>query len=244
MTTEAIAQSKQMMGSFGGAPGAPAPVAKLPTDIDEAKLKAEAEKLGEGVTFVSVKKLDVKGREGYVATYAFTDISKVKVTVGKQAKSVSEDGSSAVSFGPKSFGDQAQPFTFKFTKGNPSEMIIISPEKGKESETAASAPGGENSERNEVPDQMLPMLAPILKDMRISFVVDVEGKIVKTNATARQGSRLTLMDIEFGKLIADPAKFKELSKEKDPNSAKAKALLKSVPGITVETENPVRVTFK
>ena len=38
--------------------------------------------------------------------------------------------------------------------------------------------------------------------------------------------------------------MKAMTKIKDPNSAEAKAFLKTVPGIKVETTNPVKISFQ
>ena len=223
MSAEALAQAKQMQGAGGSA----APE-KLPTEVDEAKLKAAAAKLGEGVTFVSAKKLTLPGREGFVATYAFTDVTKLKLTLGPDMGDQAGGGAPG--------GEKEEPVTFAFTKGSPSELVINTPVKKK--------PEGKKEQDDAMAEQMMPMMAQMFKDMRLSFIVDVQGTIVKTNAVNREGNRVTLMDVEFGKVLADPAKFKAMTKLGDPTTPEAKALLKTIPGVKIETENPVRISFK
>ena len=48
------------------------------------------------------------------------------------------------------------------------------------------------------------MLAPMFKDMRVAIVVEPVGTLVRTNATHVQGQRVTLFDVAFGELFADP----------------------------------------
>jgi hypothetical protein len=215
MSAEALAQAKQMQGGGGDV------AQKLPTEIDEAKLKAAAAKLGEGVTFVSAKKLTLPGREGFVATYAFTDVTKLNLTLGPDMGDKAGGGAPG--------GEKEEPVTFAFTKGSPSELVINTPVKKKP------------EDKKEQDDAMM---AQMFKDMRVSFVVDVQGTIVKTNAVNREGNRITLMDVEFGKVLADPAKFKAMTKLGDPTTPEAKALLKTIPGVKIETENPVRISFQ
>jgi hypothetical protein len=224
MSAETLAQMNQMQA---GAPGGAAN--KPPTEIDEARLKERAAKLGEGVSFVSAKKLNLPGREGYVATYAFNDITKVKLTLSPDM------GEQAGGAGPGKPNEE--PVTFQFTKGSPAELVITTPVNKQEA-------GAKQAEDDKMAEQMMPMMAQMFKDMRVSMVVDVQGTIVKTNATQHAGSRVVLMDVEFGKVLADPAKFKALTKIQDPTTPEAKALLKTIPGVTVETENPVRISFK
>lgn len=105
-------------------------------------------------------------------------------------------------------------------------------------------PGSGQAEQDQMAEQMMPMMAQMFKDMRVSFVVDVQGAIVKTKAVNRQRQRVTLMDIEFGKILADPAKFKAMEELKDLTSPEAKALLKTIPDVKGQMENPVRISFK
>ena len=93
-------------------------------------------------------------------------------------------------------------------------------------------------------DAMLPMMQQMFIDMRISMSVEVVGKITATNAANKEGSRVTLLDVDFNKILADPAKMKAMTKIKDPNSAEAKAFLKTIPGMKVELANPVKISFQ
>jgi hypothetical protein len=222
MSSTAVAQMKQMQSSAGGDSTPP------PTEINEARLKADAEKFGEGVTFVSAKKLAIPQREGFVATYAFKDISLVKVSLNENI------GGGGDNMQPQK---KEEPITFQFKKGSPAELTVITPSGAKNEETKQSGDDNMN-------DQAMQMMKEIFKDMRISVVVDVQGTILKTNATYHQGQRVTLMDMEFVKLMADTSKFKALAAIKDPNSPEAKALLKTIPGVKMELENPVRISFK
>ena len=213
MSDATIEQFKAMAG--GGKPGQ-----KGPHEIDEAKLKEQAAKMGEGVTFVSAKPIKADGKQGFTATFAFADISKVQVA---QTPSMGDAGGGKEDIG------------FQFAKGSPSTLTIKMPPAKKNE--AGGAPDQEN-------DQMMTMMKEMLKDMRISFAVDVQGAIQQTNASHRDGQKITLLDMEFAKVMADPAKFKAFTKVKDPNTAEAKALLKTIPGVKIETENPVTIRFQ
>ena len=191
--------------------------------------------MGEGVTFVSAKKITEKDREGFTAIYAFTDISKVKLSTNPP------DLGGGGDLGLKK-GD-TEPVTFKFTKGGTAELAVTTPAmkaavaKSKE-ETAADAT------QEAMNEAMLPMMQQMFKDMRMSMSVEVAGKISTTNATYKEGSRVTMLDVDFNKILADPAKMKAMTKIKDPNSAEGKALVASVPGIKVETAETVKIKFQ
>jgi hypothetical protein len=133
------------------------------------------------------------------------------------------------------------PLRFQFTKGKPATLTIINPRA-----KADPASPGDAAKQPEDPmqDAMLPMMQQMLKDMRMQVGVEVAGRIVETNAQWSEGSRVTLMDVEMNRILADPAKFKAMSKFKDPSTAEAKALIASVPGIKVETADTVTVKFQ
>ncbi len=219
VSTAMLAQAKLLGGDKG----------KAPTEINEEELRAAALALGEGVTFVGAKKIEQEGREGYTATFAFTDIGRIHLDLSKMGQAA----------GP---GVEGKSLTVGFKKGNPSELVLSMPKtdaKDQEKLKAAQTP-----EMEAMAEQMLPMMAQMFKGARMRVELEFEGAIVDTNATHREGSRITFMDVEFDKIMADPAKFKVLSKVKDPTSPEARELLKGMPGVKVETENPIRVRFQ
>jgi hypothetical protein len=212
MSEATIAQFKAMAGGKDGQKG--------PHEIDEAKLKEQAAKMGEGVTFVSAKPIKADGKQGFTATFAFADISKIKV---EQMPNMGDGG------------DKKDDIGFQFTKGSPATLTITMPPTKKNE--AGGAPDQDN-------DQMMGMMKEMFKDMSISFAVDVQGAIQQTNATHRDGQKITLLEMEFAKVMADPVKFKAFTKVKDPNTAEAKALLKTIPGVKIETESPITISFQ
>ena len=234
MGSAALAQMKAMASGFGDAAGGPGAKAKSFDLLDEAKLKEEATKMGEGVTFVSAKKITAPEREGYTVTYAFKDISKVKLSTNPP----DIGGTGGMKMTGK--GD-TEPVTFAFTKGKPAELTVTTP--------AMKAPAKAKDEpadpsQDAMNEAMLPMMQQMLKDMHMGISVEVVGNITTTNATNKEGSKVTMLDVDFNKILADPAKMKAMAKIKDPNSAEAKAFLKTIPGMKVETASPVKISFQ
>ena len=235
LATAMLEQMKAMQAGFGGAPDAGGKPKAFEL-FDEAKLKADAAKMGEGVTFASAKKISDKGTEGYVATYAFTDINKVKLSTNPPDVA----GGAADLIKGKA---DTEPVTFKFTPGKTAELAVNTPAmkpaapKGKDDAAADAA-------QEAMSEAMIPMIQQMFKDMHISMSVEVAGKIATTNAEYKEGSRVTILDVDFNKILADPAKMKAMAKLKDPNSAEARAFLKTVPGMKVETANPVKISFQ
>jgi hypothetical protein len=242
-----LAQMKEMTEgfakSFGDAAGpggaaAPAPAPKSPADPDEAKLREQASKMGEGVTFVSAKKVATANGEGYAATYAFTDINKLKLN---------QDLSDSVPGGSPGIDVQeSKPeiIAFQFTKAKPSQLTITMPvatsaeqeEKKDEAKPDESFPGGE--------EMAMTMMKEMFKDMRVTLAVEVVGKLVKTDAENVAGNRVTLMDMDFNKLLANPEKFKAMSKANPKSFEEAKKVMKGIDGIKFETKQKVAISFQ
>jgi hypothetical protein len=78
----------------------------------------------------------------------------------------------------------------------------------------------------------------------MKLAVEVNGSIVDTNATYRDGSRVTLMDVDFGKLMEEGDKFDELMRSAPETVEEMKELLAGVESIKVETAQNIRIRFR
>jgi hypothetical protein len=95
-------------GMFGGLGAQPA---QTPGAVNEADMKRAAERMGEGVAFVSATPLKAEdGFEGSKAIFAFTDITKLRVD---QDPNLSGSTTGGFSTPPKN----SNPVTFAFAKG-------------------------------------------------------------------------------------------------------------------------------
>jgi hypothetical protein len=243
MGKQMVDQMKMMSGGLAGLGLGGAPAAAEPTTpaapafqvLDEKKLKAAAAKMGDGVTFVSATPLTTPAGEGYVATYAFTDISKVKIS--GDAGEMMPGGAAGMNMATK--GAKAEPITFGFTKGAPATLTVNLPQQ---------APADLPKERPAMPagseDMMMTMMQQMFKDMKIALSIEVAGQIAQTNAEHRDGARVTLMEMDFNKVLANPEKFKALTKAQPKSIDEMKALVKGVEGIKAEGQPQVTVKFQ
>jgi hypothetical protein len=74
--------------------------------------------------------------------------------------------------------------------------------------------------------------------------VEFQGSITETNAEYRDGSRVTLMEMDFNKLLSNPEKFKALAKGNPQSLQDSKALLKGLDGVKIESAPEVTVKFQ
>lgn len=234
MNKEVIAQMKQMTTGLGAllqgkgkSDGAGAPPFQV---MDEQKLRDAAERMGDGVTFVSAKPLTTPTGEGFTAIYAFTDINKLKID---QNPGADNPAMKMANKGKK------EPVYFGFTKGAPAALTVKLPQPKAgdlPKERPQKAPGSA--------DMAAMMMQQMFKDMKISLAIEVAGRIVQTNAEYKDGSRVTLMELDFNKVLADPEKFKALTAAQPKTIEEAKALIKGTDGIKAETQPEVTVKFQ
>jgi len=208
--------------------------------FNEAELKKKAGEKGEGVKYVSGKKIMADKFEGYKVIYAFKDINKLRFNQnpGESVPSGS-GGKDKESEGKKEF------VTFHFTKGQPSQLIVRLPADKITDKPKSSI---EDSKKEQVDKQqeemMMNQMKMMFEGMKISLAVEVQGSIVETNATYREGSKITLMEMDFGKLIEAPEEFKRFNQVNPQTLEDAKKLMKDIPGIKVELNKEVMIDFK
>lgn len=207
---------------------------------EREELELRAMTMGPGVSLVSVDPISAGQRKGYKAVYSFQDINKLRLNQNPGDKAPSGPGAPEAS-------SKEEPITFKFTPGPTPELIIRSGPIGARefedgpSPKAEKQSGGPTDEAGA--EMAMAMMKEMFKDLRIAFSVEVKGRIVDTNATFREGSRVTLMELDFRKLLANAEKFKEFA-ESDPQSvADAKSLMQGIEGIKAELNPEIRIRF-
>jgi hypothetical protein len=203
--------------------------AQVPEIFSEKEMKDAASKYGEGVTFVSSKPIKTSELVGRVATYAFTDISKVRIN--QKPPSPNEAGGS-----PKSVED----VSFKFARkpGGTSLVTVVFPEP----DFSKKKELGDKEARPKPDPAQLEMAKKLFDGLRIDIGLDVAGTIVKTNSPYVQGSRVTLLEMDFSQLLTNDKLMSQLT---EPNSIEeAKQMLAGVKGFKVNLEREVNVEFK
>ena len=91
MSTEVISQLTAMMQGFAQQMTGnqqPQQEPKMPELFNEKDARSRASKMGEGVSFVSSRKIKQEGMEGQEATYAFSDVTKLKLSEKPETPSV------------------------------------------------------------------------------------------------------------------------------------------------------------
>ncbi len=201
--------------------------------LNEKGLKDEASRMGSGVTFVSAQKITTDKGNGYKVVYAFKDIGKLKLSQSPSAGlSAPSGGSSTTDTAP------AENITFTFAPGSPATLTIASPKPTPASRPAASAASSADQ------DKMMAQLRPLYADMHIVLTIVVQGQITNTNAAYVDGSTVTLVDMDFAKILADDATFKKLSSSQTQSMTDIQKMVKAIPGVKIDNQDKVTISFK
>jgi hypothetical protein len=195
VNTAMIGMAAGMMGGDSAKGGSTPKVDEM---FNEEQLKQQAAQLGAGVRFVSSERITQNGMQGARAVYAFDNVATLTMgSIGGKSREAS--------------ADTAPQMQFALTKSGPdlSRLTISFPDP-KGAATSHPTPGAESAETQPIPPEALAMVRSMFAGARIGVDIEVDGRIVKTNAPASNGARATLVEVDFGELLSDPARFQAL----------------------------------
>ena len=214
---------------------------KLVADMSKEAEKNAAQ-FGDYVKLVSVETIKTDSASGYKSIYSFNDIGKIRINQNPRDKVEENNVVKGNSSGRDKF------ITFTFTKGSPARLIITFPALQNDTEMKQGTAKKEDSAGmkpdKESDRESIEMMKKLFKDMKLSIAIKVDGVIVKTNATYREGSKITLMDIDFAKIIDNIELLKKISTINPNSIEEMKSWLRDIPGVRNEFCNPVVVEFQ
>jgi hypothetical protein len=192
--------------------------------LNEAEFKRAGERMG--MRPVSLTPMKDGNFQGAKAIYAFDDISKVRVDQDPQMAGASGGKFAAVAA-------NSNPIRFALTKNGETSVLTISVDEKVASEATAKAQQAPNLDQ--VDPAMMQMIKTLFDGFRVGIDLEVDGKIVKTNADYVNGSRITLLEVDMASVFADEAKLKALQSKIKPGASlsELRPYLKDINGVKV-----------
>jgi hypothetical protein len=224
LSPQAISMMKSMAGAQGGQTGG------TPELFGEEQARKAADSMG--VRFVSGEPIKTAQLEGYRSNFAFDDIRKIRMKLNEDPTggALGSTGSTA-----------NPPFGFTFERNTASSLLTITLPEDKLKGGPLGAMGGKMGDAGNADAaqqaQVLSMMKMMMQGLFVDVSLNVDGRIVKTNAQHVDGNRLTLLQLDFDKLLADEAAFKKLQSASDLKS------LGGIAGLKVVTEPKLTIEF-
>lgn len=239
MREDAVAMLGEMSAAMGDEGDAGSVEARL---VDEAKLRERARSMGEGVALLAAEPISTEAGAGYRARFAFEDINALRIDQNPGDKAPGASAGAVPGPEPK-----RELVTFDFRPGPTPELVIHAPRGGGMDEgdgAGENTPGAEPTDPDSPEGQMATqMMRKLFDGLRVALALEVEGRIVESNATHRTDSRVTLMDLDFGRLLRDAKRLESFAARQPESIAEAKDLMRAIPGMKLELEPEVRIRF-
>lgn len=231
-----IAMMDQMAAGFGGGgENAKDPLKEM---FSEDKAKKRASELGEGVTFEKSEPVNVNGSKGAKVTYRFKDINTIKLSPGDGMQSMSPGA--GMPGAEEAAAKVEDPIKFSYKDG---KLTVKMPQPKKPD--AAESPAAEDAAKPDMDNpEAMAMMKQMFADMKMGMKLVIEPGIAETTATHSDGKTITLMEMDFGKLIEKPDNLKKMAAmdQKDPTAAME--ALKGIDGVKFEAKPEITVSLK
>jgi hypothetical protein len=231
MKTEVINMMKEFAMSFDSTKSEEFSMFK------ESELKEKAANYGVGVKYVSGEKVTMGNYEGFKAIYSFDDINKLKINPSPDDKMPL--GNEMMTKDEKPADDLLK---FNFKKGNPSTLVINlpKPKMDEKSKTEDETIEVEDSVANSA---QMDKLIEMFSGMKMTMSFNINGDIEETDASFVDGSKVTLMQIDFAEIIKHKDVLENLQKSKPETMEQFKEAIGDLPGIKVEFKEQVTIKF-
>jgi hypothetical protein len=217
-----LAAVKGLMGGMGAAAGKEASKETGPM-LNEAEFKRTAERMG--VRPVSLTPAKQGNFEGQKAIYAFDDISKIRVDQDPQVAGATNKFSSSAA--------ASNPIRFGFTRNGGTSTLTITVDEKVASEASAKVQQAPSLDK--IDPTMMQMIKTMFDGFHVLIDLELDGKIVKTNADYVAGSRITLLEVDMNSVLADQGKLSVLQSKIKPgvSLSELRPYLKDIQGVKV-----------
>jgi hypothetical protein len=235
-------------------------------ELAAARARAEetAEFMGEGVRVVEVEPLPPRdGRRGIRLVYAFADVNQLRLGMAPELDlgDVRYDANLGIAAGtnlqerPMSRPADDEWVRFQFTQQPTPELTVQIPDAGwpgrPSDRNDADIPWMDEAEFGEAEVEAFRQFGEMMREqadgLRVVFIVKVDGKITRTNATYvnRNRDAIGLLRLDLGELLRAPGGTKKVQPPATPEEAEQWLQDPLVAKhIKAETQEQVEIAFE
>ena len=219
-STRALAQMRGLASLRGG--GKPV---EIVDPLSEQQARDIVASLGPGVSYVTSTPIESPGSKGREATYAFNDVTTLRVSTQPAAPpGVSLGGQSTAS------ATESVTFTVEHAAGGNTILHIHVPEPGFLDTLSTPQVSGQ-----------LGLLKQMLGGAHVLLMVEPEGTLVRTSSPFVEGGRVTLLDIDLDEILQDETLIPRLQAAK--TREEGKEILGKAKGLKINWDRDITVEF-
>lgn len=223
-TVKAVGEFAEMMKGFAEMDEDATPEDKRAAK--EEKAREAGNRMGPGVTLVSFEEAE-DGTEKTV--FAFEDVTQISISETPNPPGAQESG------GDEGAAEDA--FTFRLEReGDETTLVLVNPADPEPAGAAPSAPPSAEEKQ-----QMIGMFKGMFEGARIRTLLTVGGEILETNSPHQDGSSVTLLEVDFDTLLADPASVEAMATSSDRPS---RTTLAQIQGVKVVEQPELTIRFR
>jgi hypothetical protein len=217
-TKAALAQLKQFAALGGGRGGGADP-------LSEQQARDMTASIGPGVTYVSSELIAAPLGQGRDATYAFTDVSQLRISTQPAAPG-------GLTVRTQGFSTQAESITFTMThEANGNAVLHIHvPEPNYLSAFGSPQAAGQ-----------IGLIKTMLAGARVLLAAEPAGTLVRTSSPYAEGQRVTLLDVDLDQVLKDDTLLPRVQAAATPDEAKA--ILMGAAGLKINLDPEIRIEF-
>jgi hypothetical protein len=198
--------------------------------LSEDQARQLAASLGPGVTYVSSTPINDAEGQGRDATYAFTDVSQLRVSEQPQAPG-------GVTVRTQGLSTDSPTITLSLThepNGNAVLHIFVPPP------AIFAGPNGSGGVNPAVFEQLQGMKA-VLAGAHLLLAAEPQGSLVRTSSPWVVGQRVTLLEVDLDRVLGDEMFLARLQAARTPDEVRA--VLKDAPGLKINLDPEITVEF-
>jgi hypothetical protein len=215
------ARALSQLRSFGGRAGGPQAVDPL----SEAQARTLAAAIGPGVSYVSSTPISIAAGQGREATYAFSDVTQLRISTQPAAPP-------GMSISTPAFKTDAETVTFSLTH-DPNGNAILHIHVPEPNFLDALGAKGAASQ--------IPMIKGLLGGAHVLLMVEPDGAIVRTSSPYVEGPRVTLLEVDLDEVLKDEALIAKLKAATTQDEAKA--AVRAAAGVKINLDREITVEF-
>jgi hypothetical protein len=218
-TTAAVAQLRQF-AAFGGGRG------QSVDPLSEQQARDMTGSIGPGVTYVGSTPITAPGGQGREATYAFTDVSQLRISTQPAVPG-------GINIRTQGLSTESGSITFSLTHdpGANAVLHIHVPEPNFLDALGSPQAAGQ-----------IGMIKTMLAGAHVLLMAEPAGALVHTSSPFVDGPRVTLLEVDLDQVLKDETLLPRLQAATTPEEANA--IVRTAAGLKINLDREITIEFR